>query len=375
MDQCDRAAAQTTPQRILIAGCGTGVEAFAFRRRFPKAEIVGVDFAASSIRVAKRLLQRAADTRSIHFIHADLTNEKLVRITGGDFDFISCHGVMSYLPRPERALRNLTRCLSPHGILYLGVNGRTHFSQSWRKFLSAFGFEMARWPGGERLWRHLRFTAALAGDESHQTLSHGAGYLASDLFGSLIRNASLADWVRICNRVGLHFRGSAGIQRLLWPAINDGLGELFLPRSRAEVALLLDGLHPGAFHRLIFTRQPEVAPPWQKSNELINWRPLRTNHFRHFKWPRRRGARVFKLENKRANIAIELRGAGWEIDLLRQSNGECSLREILAPLTSAPSPVALRSQLYLFYLLDLLNLLPPDPPNQEREKVRSRADR
>ena len=352
--------AQIPPRRILVAGCGTGLEAFAFRRRFPKAEIIAVDFAARSIRLAQSLQRRVARWRDVRFIRADLTNDLLARVTGSNFDFISCHGVMSYLPEPESALRNLARCLSSDGLLYLGVNGPMHFSETWRKFLPAFCFNMERWPGGERLARHLKFTASLAGDGAGRLLRRGPAYLASDLFGALIHNRSLIQWVRMCRAAGLHFRADHGTRRLLWPAINDGSIEMFLPRSRGEVAELLDVLRPGSFYWLIFSRQQEVLPPWCKPVELLKWRPLRTKEFDGFKWPARPGARVFKLESRASNISIELRGARWEVDVLRESNGERSLREILGPLKPTVAPATVRAQLYLFYLLDLLNLTPPD---------------
>lgn len=347
------------PRRILVAGCGTGQEAFAIRRRFPRAEIVGIDFAARSIRLARQLQKRSARTRDIRFLHADLTSEGLAETTGGGFDFISCHGVLSYLPELDRALRNLARCLAPDGVLYLGVNGASHFSEGWRKFLPAFEIGMESWTGGARVWRHLEFTSHLAGDPRCQNLKHGASYLSSDLFTPLMRNLPLSDWVRRCERAGLHFRASYAGSRLLRPAVNSGMSGLLLPRSRGEVAELLETLRPGAFHELIFTRHPEVTPPWRNARDFLKWRPLRTEYMRRFKWPSRRGGRVFQLENRAANIAIELRGARWELELLRASDGAHSIGEILAHFTPAIAPAVLRSQLYLFYLLDLLNFLPP----------------
>ena len=107
----------------------------------------------------------------------------------------------------------------------------------------------------------------------------------------------------------------------------------------------------------------------------MRWRPVRTDEFRKFKWPARAGARLLRLENKSANTALELRGAGWEIDLFRGSDGERSLRDILSPLRRV-TPAALRSQLYLFYLLDLLNFLPPRSPEEPmRDSLRRRPVR
>src|SRR3954451_767082 len=46
------------PTRILVAGCGTGDEAFSMRRRFPGAEIVAFDFSERSIAIAKQSERR-----------------------------------------------------------------------------------------------------------------------------------------------------------------------------------------------------------------------------------------------------------------------------------------------------------------------------
>jgi SAM-dependent methyltransferase len=344
------------PRRSLVAGCGTGAEAFALRRRFRRAEIVGVDFAERAIAAAQQLQKRSSGTRDIRFVHGDLTSSNFMGAIGGGFDFISCHGVLSYLPAVDRALRNLRRCLTPEGVLYAGVNGAAHFSESWRKFLPAFGFDTASWPGGEKLWRHLELTAALAGDERGEILQRGVHYLQSDLFGPLIRNHPLGEWVRKFRAAGLEFRGSYVMPRLLRPAINDGSSALFLPRSRAEVAELLDLLRPAAFHALIFTRQEEAVPPWGNGRELVRWRPIRTPLLRRASLER---ARVVKLEHRAANLLIELRRASWELEVLRASDGERSLREILGATNLAVAPAALRRQLYLFYLLELINLRPP----------------
>ena len=44
---------QSAPERILVAGCGTGREAFQMSRRFPRARIVAVDFSPRSISIAR----------------------------------------------------------------------------------------------------------------------------------------------------------------------------------------------------------------------------------------------------------------------------------------------------------------------------------
>src|SRR4051812_1666840 len=63
------------PRRILVAGCGTGSEAFAIRARFPRAEIVAIDYSARSIALARQLQQKRRIDPKIVFQQADLTSK------------------------------------------------------------------------------------------------------------------------------------------------------------------------------------------------------------------------------------------------------------------------------------------------------------
>ena len=74
------------PTRVLVAGCGTGAEAFAHSRRFPNAEIVAVDFSARALALAREYQQRERYRRNVRFVMADLSAPGLDRLTGGDFD-------------------------------------------------------------------------------------------------------------------------------------------------------------------------------------------------------------------------------------------------------------------------------------------------
>lgn len=354
-----------SPERILVAGCGTGTEAFALRRRFPHSEIVGVDFCRRSISVARRAQEQASSFRSIRFLAADLASRRSMEIAGNSFDFISCHGVLSYIPKPERALRSLARCLAPSGALYLGVNGNTHFSARWRRFLPAFGFEMNELPDAPQLVKYLELCETLAGERVGRISKKDSSYLAGDLFGPLIQNFSLTKWSGMGRKAGLHLCAGYAASRLLRPALNNGLCELLIPRSRAAVAEILDVICPNSFHALLFLRRAEPAVPWEKPDELLAWRPVPAIHLRRHPWPRRRGAwkalRDLKIKSRATNTLIELRVPEWEIEILRKSDGQLSLRSILGSVTPAVRVAALRQPLYVLYQLNVLNFLPPAP--------------
>ena len=231
------------------------------RRRFPAAAIVAIDFSSRSVSIARELQQRAPAMRNIRFLVADLATRGLSKKVGHDFDFVSCHGVLSYIPVPERALGNLARCLKPDGALYLGVNGAHHFSESWREFLPAFGFDMAELRDGPYLRELLRLCDAVVGNRGDaRHAKRNAGYLAGDLFGPLIQNLPLAGWLRIARVAGLHFQGNFSSSYALRPALESDECRLLIPRSRAELCELVEILCPAHFHRLVFTRQPAELP-------------------------------------------------------------------------------------------------------------------
>jgi SAM-dependent methyltransferase len=361
---------RVSPDRILVAGCGTGAEAFALRRRFSRAEIVAVDFSPRSIAIARDMQARVPKMNDIRFLAGDFTSPQFPKSVGCDFTFISCHGVLSYVPQPGRALRNFVRCLTPDGALYLGVNGSAHYSGAWRRALPAFGFEMADFRDGRRLRDILRLCDAVAGQDVPPIGKLPASYLASDLFGSLIHNLPLAEWIQLTRHAGLHFLGSFSAMHQLRPALNNGSYRLLIPRSRAEVAEFLDVMAPSSFHRLVFSRTAPVNPPWENPEALLDWRPLLTPVYLG-RWPKGKGSskslRNLKIKSTATNTLIELCVPEWELEILRQSEGKQTLRKILASCVPAIKPQVLQQQLYLFYQLAVINLL------HFRSNSRSRA--
>lgn len=351
-------------KKILIAGCGMGAEAFRMQRLQPSAEIVAVDFSRRSITIARRLQRRTPGKRTIRFQVADLArpglSEKIVR----NFDFVSCHGVLSYIPTPEAALRNLARCLKPDGGLYLGVNGSRHASVGLRQALPAFGFDVAVMKDDDR---HLREVlslcdAMLGRVGSDRVANFSAELLAGDVFGPLISNLSLARWVRTARRAGLHFRGSYYAWRATRPALAAYGGRLLIPRSREQICELADRLWPRTFHRTVFTREPAANPPWEKPKALLNWCPSLTNLYRG-RLPKRarswQGRRSFTLRSPATNTRLDWCVPEWALEILRHSDGHRTLGAILAAIPAAVPPHLLQRHLYLLHQLLVITLVAP----------------
>jgi len=96
--------------RVLDVGCGSGRVCIALKKAFPKAEVVGIDPDAESIRRA-----RAAAPQGIRF-EAKTTRE-LER--GAGFDLITICDCIHDLAEPVATLKEIRSLLKPGGTLFI----------------------------------------------------------------------------------------------------------------------------------------------------------------------------------------------------------------------------------------------------------------
>lgn len=351
-----------SPSRILVAGCGTGNEAFAFQREFPNAEIVGIDFSRRSIALAGRIQRRYFAKSALKFRWADLTSRGLNKLVGNDYDLVSCHGVLSYLERPQLAIAALEKCLAPNGALYLGVNGEAHFSERWRPLLPDFGFEPRLFEDGPEVRRTLTMFDALAGQPLGYIARTGAEYLASDLFGPTIQNWPLSRWTRLAAESGLFLRGSYSSQRTLRPLINHDLYPQLLPRNRVQAHELAEQILPTGFHLLLFAREQESPGPWADPATLPRYAIALTKLFK-VRWPKskrfRAGRQTVELTSNSTNTVAELAFSPSFIELIRRSNSVDTISAILKSMGVTIPRQQLIRHLYLLYLIGAINLRLP----------------
>jgi SAM-dependent methyltransferase len=330
---------QFAPRKVLVAGCGTGREAFAIQHRVPDAEVVGVDLSPRAIQIARAFQAGSAKYRRMRFMVADLGRRRSIGLAGGGFDFVSCHGVLSYVPDAQQVLDNLARLLSPDGALYLGVNGSTHHSVRWRAAIRALGLNPERWRDDRATRRVLRLLDGMAERTPFRHFARRpAAYLAGDLFGPPFRNLPLADWVAIGRRAGLHFRGSQTCGDSLSGLFAHNVIGMLKPRSRAEHHLLEELLMPAAFHRLLFAAAAAPAPPWTDAQALLDWRPVRLRVYTvHIPPTKRKAAspRRVTVKSPALNQLVELLLEDWEVELLRRADGAALCASCWAPASAS----------------------------------------
>ena len=114
------------PARVLDAGCGTGRGLGLLRRRYPRADLLGVDFARAVIRAASRsepTIERAwhwlLGSRRIHLC-ADFVR---LPLRPGCVDMVWSNLALAWAENPLEALREFHRILAPGGLLMFSSYG------------------------------------------------------------------------------------------------------------------------------------------------------------------------------------------------------------------------------------------------------------
>lgn len=103
--------------RMLIAGCGTGMDAISSAATIRGAKITAMDLSLTSLAYAKRM---AADfgIGSIDFRHGDIL---ALPGKGLEFDVIQAYGVLHHMRDPLEGWRILTDCLHEAGLMRIAL--------------------------------------------------------------------------------------------------------------------------------------------------------------------------------------------------------------------------------------------------------------
>jgi malonyl-CoA O-methyltransferase len=126
------------PRRILDAGCGTGRGLGLLRRRYPRADLLGVDFARDAVRAARhgeslisrawRLLGGSARLE----LCADFSR---LPLRAGCVDMVWSNLALAWAADPLAALRELHRVLASGGLLMFSSYG----PDTLKQLRTAFG--------------------------------------------------------------------------------------------------------------------------------------------------------------------------------------------------------------------------------------------
>ena len=106
--------------RVLEIGCAAGWNLLPMAHDLPNSSFVGIDLAATQITEARKLASEAG-IDNIRFEQADILN---VDATWGQFDYIVCHGIYSWVPENvrEKILAICKNNLTENGVALVSYN-------------------------------------------------------------------------------------------------------------------------------------------------------------------------------------------------------------------------------------------------------------
>ncbi|WP_414464475.1 methyltransferase domain-containing protein [Hyphomicrobium sp. DY-1] len=211
----DRLKFLDEPFELLIAGCGTGLQALAAATVYgPNARVTAIDISRASLGYASRMAERLS-IPNVQFLQADILDLENTAEFKERFDVIECVGVLHHMQDPFRGWTILKTCLSSSGIMLIGL-----YSRIARRYLAELK-NAEDYPGpncSNRELRNYRQSLVKRPDGKLRDEYFGIRDLYStsafrDLFLHVSeRNHSLPEIATFMSSNGLNFRGFMNVQ-------------------------------------------------------------------------------------------------------------------------------------------------------------------
>ncbi len=276
------AAAHPARARILEIGCAEGANIVPLAYHYEDAQIVGLDSGKRHIEEAERAKYELG-LDNLRLVCASIADEGAVE---GEFDYILCHGVLSWVGEPIRdaIFRTIRDHLAPRGIAYVSYN----VVPGWKMRGLVREVLMARTRGiespREKLTQARNLLRMLAtspphdmpysrymAEEARSTLQHGDAYIAHEYLCEHNAAFLYGDIVRLAERFGLRF--FAEHSPVGHPAIEARVRETVagITEDPIESEELADVLHGRAFRATAFVRSDvELEDPESTIDQLLD---------------------------------------------------------------------------------------------------------
>jgi SAM-dependent methyltransferase len=115
-DDCPAIAPLSAPE-VLIAGCGTGLQAVTAAQTYLNARIFAIDLSAASLAYARR------QAAGLNLANIDFAQADILKLNSLDrrFDLIECGGVLHHLADPYAGWQTLLTLLRPGGLMRIAL--------------------------------------------------------------------------------------------------------------------------------------------------------------------------------------------------------------------------------------------------------------
>ncbi|MCI3130786.1 class I SAM-dependent methyltransferase [Phenylobacterium aquaticum] len=107
---------ETEAPRVLIAGCGTGLETLRVAGAYRDASILAIDLSGASLGYAMRKSREYG--LEVQHMQADILD---LPALSERFDLIDSFGVIHHMAEPAKGLKVLSELLKPQGFIFLGL--------------------------------------------------------------------------------------------------------------------------------------------------------------------------------------------------------------------------------------------------------------
>lgn len=121
------------PTRVLDIGCGTGRPTRALVRRYPDAQVIGVDLAPNMLKLALKRPRYAPWRKRASFVCADA---QALPLAAQGFEIIYASLILQWCEDLDATLLEWRRLLKPHGLLLfstLGPDTLKELRGAWRE--------------------------------------------------------------------------------------------------------------------------------------------------------------------------------------------------------------------------------------------------
>lgn len=278
-------SADPTSASVLEIGCGTGLNLLAHAAAMPGSTVAGFDLSQTAIERGRELAAAAG------LDHVDLHVGDILTYPrdGRQFDYIVCHGVLSWVPEPVRQslIELIAARLAPGGVAYISFEclpaaaEKTAIVRFLRRGFDERDTVEAAAAKAERtiatLSRNQRASSPL-----HYQLEvlaqaqpwRNAPYFYHDWLAEHYAPIDLEAFIATAASHNLRIAGSASNYDVEAPDLDDDGLELLASfgDDPAQRLLALEMLYgPHAFHRALLIRTDAPPPPIEDGFRLLRY--------------------------------------------------------------------------------------------------------
>jgi methyltransferase-like protein/cyclopropane fatty-acyl-phospholipid synthase-like methyltransferase len=266
--------------RVLELGCSMGSNLIPMAQDLPEAEFVGIDLSARQIAEGQEVLEQL-DLSNIRLEHRSILD---VDDSFGNFDYIICHGVYSWVDHDtQRAILNVAqRLLSPVGILnvsyntYPGWHMRGVVRDMMRYHVSDFQTPREKIGQARGLLSFL-VKYAKTHSEAYATLLKEEAKVLEDRLDSYIYHEHLEEvneplyfheFVRRADAAGLRYLADSSVATMVAQTFDESAAEILREAPLLRREQYMDFLRARMFRSSLLCH-PDVRPDYTRANESL----------------------------------------------------------------------------------------------------------